>query len=65
MPYIDMKHAQRIADQIGAKVMMDGDRALFKIGSGVLGSTLAETIGGEHWLSAHAVEVITGVRPIC
>ena len=65
MAYIDMKHAQRVADQIGAKVTLDGDRALFKIGTSVLGSTLTEAIGGEPWLSAHAVEVITGVRPTC
>jgi hypothetical protein len=61
--YIDMKHAQRIADQISAKVLIEGDRAVFKIGNSALGSTLTHEIGGEPWLSAHAVETITGIKP--
>lgn len=61
MPYIDLSHAQRVADQIGAKVTVDGERVAFKIGNTSLGSTLWHEIGGERWIAADAVSLITGI----
>lgn len=60
--YVTKEHADRAAEQIGARTIVDGDRLVFKVCNANLGSTLIERIDDQIFVSRHAVEGIIGIK---